>query len=147
MSLTKTTSTQRLAAAKNMMSEGLSLEYCAGMFSLPVDELDAYTQAGLSVESSTDIPEINAPVKRGETTVICRPCPYPKGGHLSTGGVQSHSAGDIFPYSVVLVGDVDPTGHDYHLVGGGFKIGDCKWGSYNAAHNYATQLLDPLLME
>jgi len=179
------------------------MEYAAGVYSLPVKTFEDYL-CGLSVESSTDIPEINEPSftdlnsadyaelearvaahcdygigkedakanDRGtpdwmqhtmhvnaekleqrakdaleRESIIKRACPYPNNGHLSQGGVQGHSAGDIFPYTIALVGGIAPTEHDYHVVGGGFKIGDCKWGSYNAAHNYATQLLNPLLME
>lgn len=176
-------SKKRLIAACNLMNEGNSMEYAAGVYSLPIKTFEDYL-CGLSVESSTDIPEINMPLYEsvGDKLYVelnsrvhdncdyaigkedaktndrgapdwskhsfhkpLRECPYPTKGHLSTGGVQSHSAGDIFPYTVVLVGDA--VDHDYHLIGGGLNIGDCKWGHYNAAHNYATQLLNPLLME
>ena len=54
-------SKQRLIAACNLMNEGNSMEYAAGVYSLPVKTFEAYL-SGLFVESSTDIPEINKPV-------------------------------------------------------------------------------------
>lgn len=189
----------RLQAAYKLVNHGESLEYAAGVYSLPVWALEEH-QAGLSGNALTDLSEIktrsttapstfavpfggvfeemNLPmfeevgdktyaeiqarihanskplgIARGESvlatlgtvgmqgkTVICRPCPYPNSGHLPVGGVQKHSAGDIFPYIIVLKGDVDHP--DYHVTGNGLTIEDnVVFGLYDSAYQHAIECL------
>lgn len=65
-----------------------------------------------------------------------RACPYPNSGHRPVGGVQKHSAGDIFPYIIVKVGNfVD--GFKWHLTGNGLKVGDAIYDTYANAHAIA----------
>lgn len=62
-------------------------------------------------------------------------------GHLAgSGGVRGHSAGDIFPYIIMIVGSFN-TGFKYHVIGNGLIQGRLVWGSYEAAHDCTVVLL------
>lgn len=123
-------STMRLAAAYKMMQTGETLEYCAGLFSLPVQELRSYiagllansptglTLSGLLQPSPVNMPEIKKPecYAHGVSST--------KGHMSSSGGIRGHSAGDVFPYVIVLVGSF-VSGFKYHVIGPGLKgLGD-----------------------
>lgn len=61
-------------------------------------------------------------------------------GHLANHGtIRGHSAGDIYPYVVAIVGNFKD-GFKYHLTGMGLKIGDSVHRSYRDAHNAALYL-------
>lgn len=132
-------SIMRLKAAYQMMQTGESLEYCAGVFSLPVDALRSYI-AGLLEQSTTGLLQ-PSPVKMPE---IKKPKCYAQAhgvsstkGHMSSnGGIRGHSAGDIFPLIIMVVGSFK-LGFSYHIIGNGLKMGQSIWATYEIAHRQA----------
>lgn len=104
----------------------------------------AYTDALVLTDEDTEaLIKATAAMMHGATDrawdTPVRVCPYPTKGHLSMGGVQGHSAGEIFPYMVVVVGGLDD--HDYHVIGNGLKLGDEKFGFIENAFIHARELL------
>jgi hypothetical protein len=62
-------------------------------------------------------------------------------GHLvNQGGIRGHSAGDIFPYIIVLVGNPEILIR-YNVIGKGIKIGQLTWKTYKQAHASACRML------
>ena len=110
----------RLREAHRMVKTGTSVQYAAGMYSLPASVLEEWI-ASLSKQSPTEMVEIKKPE-----------CYAPK--------AVGHSTSDIFPYIIVIVGSfVD--GFTYHITGQGLHIGDDFWGCYKHAHDQALNRL------
>lgn len=60
-------------------------------------------------------------------------------GHLANnGGIRGHSAGDIFPYVIMIKGSWKD-GFSYHVTGQ--NVSGNSYGSYNAAQVYAQVLV------
>lgn len=55
-------------------------------------------------------------------------------------GTRTRAAGDIFPYTIVLVGQYDSV--KYHVMGQGFVADDVVYDTYQAAHDHATIMLN-----
>lgn len=58
-------------------------------------------------------------------------------GHLAgvQGGIRGHSAGDIFPYIIMLKGPLNNI--KYHVIGNGYKIDDWPFATYAEAFSFA----------
>jgi len=61
--------------------------------------------------------------------------------HLPNSGVCGHSAGDIFPYVIVLVGTLDAI--KYHVIGNGLDWDITHMhNTYDSAHEWALLCLE-----
>lgn len=149
---------QRLAAAAKMQRGGESMAYVCGMYNVTSSELHGYmldhpnpnrwegkTQGSLFGQPPAFTPEKSKLTNIDMATVEARVAAYYAGGtkpHLSnSGGIRGHSAGDIFPYIIVLVGSfVD--GFNYYIVGQGRTVDThLPLMSYTDAHEVAVHLL------
>lgn len=133
---------ERMNAITRMIATGESLTYACGMYQTSKSKYKLWS-AGLSADAAIHSGE----KKTYEETYSRKALPvnsHTKGHLQGSGGVRGHSAGDIFPYIIMVVGSFK-LGFKYHLIGNGFKIGECKWANYAAAHGYARALLNPLL--
>lgn len=67
-------------------------------------------------------------------------------GHLSTnGGIRGHSAGEIFPWRVLITGPMDNL--KYWVVNPAGRKCNEPYASYKAAYGMAAIFSDPLLNE
>lgn len=141
---------ERYQAIQRMVDSGESGDYACAMYSTPTNMFEQWL-AGLSIDSIVDNEENNeqaSQVLRGNNAGQANhewennsPKVNQTKGHLQgSGRVRSHSAGNIFPYIIVIVGSfVD--GFSYHVAGNGQTIGSSIWGSYKRAMEHAELLL------
>jgi hypothetical protein len=115
------------------MNEGNSMEYAAGVYSLPVKTFDAYL-SGLWVEPTTNIAEI----KTGNIE------PPSFAYDVAKADAKDNDAFDplpILPYMIVATGDFFQP--DYQVIGKDLDLTNSpKFGLYVSAYEHAILCLD-----
>lgn len=126
---------ERMNAITRMLDSGESIIYACGMFSTPINKYKLWV-ASLSADIAIHSLEKSKEIKHEATTVPARGTQQTKGHLQGSGGVRGHSAGDIFPLIVMVVGSFK-LGFSYHIIGNGLKMGEKVCQSYTIAHNEA----------
>lgn len=141
--LPKENSTMRLQAAVRLMDDGESLEYAAGLYSLPVKKLRDYL-AGLSYDCPPLLPETNTGVFKDTGLPVRLEPPNTLGIDifaLAHGEDVIYQPESILPYYVAAFVDEGVT--MYKVVGKDRLWGEsAPIGSYAVAVEYAHKLLN-----
>ena len=133
----------RLKALASLVNEGETIKYAASMYSVPLAVAQEYI-AGLSARTpantlekymAEDAKAVEAHLTHGRGVSATK-------GHMTIqGGIRGHSAGDIFPYIIVLKGNfVD--GFEYLLTGNGIEKVGRPYDTYDHAHREALGWLE-----
>lgn len=124
-----TNSKMRLQAAARLMNEGNSMEYSAGVYSLPVRDFSDYL-SGLFAESPVNTSEIIRPSAGNIEPPSFQPPP------VIRNPLSVYSPLAIFPYDIVATGDQRQP--DYQVIGRDLTLlNSPKFGLYNSAYEHA----------